>query len=90
MILAREAGEQIEMDDISNESFMPESCMTGTVENFYKEMEKHEAHFSSLYDKAATNGNKLKFVASYKNGKAAVGLQEINPQHDFYHLYGKR
>lgn len=89
MILAREAGEQIEMDDISNASFMPESCMTGTVENFYKEMEKHEVHFRSLYDKAAANGNKLKFVASYKNGKAAVGLQEINPQHDFYHLYGK-
>ncbi len=89
MILAREAGEQIEMDDISNESFMPEACMTGTVENFYTEMEKHEAHFRNLYDKAAVNGNKLKFVASYKNGKAAVGLQQINPQHDFYHLYGK-
>lgn len=89
MILAREAGEEIEMDDISNESFMPESCMTGTVENFYSEMEKHEAHFRKLYDKAAANGNKLKFVASYQNGKAAVGLKEIDPQHDFYHLYGK-
>jgi len=22
-------------------------------------------------------------------GKAAVGLQHINPEHDFYHLYGK-
>lgn len=89
MILAREAGEQIEMEDISNESFMPESCMTGSVDNFYKEMEKHEAHFKQLYDKAAANGNILKFVASYKDGKAAVGLKEINPQHDFYHLYGK-
>ncbi|MBO9573955.1 MAG: bifunctional aspartate kinase/homoserine dehydrogenase I, partial [Chitinophagaceae bacterium] len=89
MILAREAGEQIEMEDISNESFMPESCMTGTVENFYNEMEKHESHFRSLYDKAAANGNKLKFVASYKDGKAAVGLKQIDPQHDFYHLYGK-
>jgi aspartokinase/homoserine dehydrogenase 1 len=89
MILAREAGEQIEMEDISNESFMPESCMTGSVENFYKEMEKHEAHFRKLYEKAAANGNKLKFVASYKDGKAAVGLKEIDPQHDFYHLYGK-
>lgn len=89
MILAREAGEQIEMEDISNESFMPESCMTGSVENFYKEMEKQEAHFKKIYDKAAANGNKLKFVASYKDGKAAVGLKEINPQHDFYHLYGK-
>ena len=27
MILAREAGEQLEMTDIANNSFMPESCM---------------------------------------------------------------
>ncbi len=89
MILAREAGEQIEMEDITNESFMPDSCMTGDVENFYAQMEKEEAHFKKIYAKAAANGNKLKFVASYENGKAAVGLREIDPQHDFYHLYGK-
>ncbi|MEP7256730.1 MAG: bifunctional aspartate kinase/homoserine dehydrogenase I [Flavitalea sp.] len=89
MILAREAGEQIEMADISNETFMPASCMTGDVENFYKEMAKEEAHFKKLYKKAADAGTKLKFVAIYENGKAAVGLQQIDPQHDFYHLYGK-
>ena len=61
----------------------------GDVENFYKEMAKHEAHFKALYTEAADAGKKLKFVASYKNGKAAVGLQHIDPQHDLYHLYGK-
>ena len=40
MILARETGEKIEMDDIENNSFMPESCMKGSVENFYAEMRK--------------------------------------------------
>ena len=35
MILAREAGEKIEMEDITNNAFMPESCMKGTVEDFY-------------------------------------------------------
>ncbi len=89
MILARESGEKIEMDDIDNNSFMPESCMKGTVENFYAEMEKQEAHFKAIFEEAAAKGNKLKFVASYENGKAAVGLQYINPEHDFYHLYGK-
>jgi aspartokinase/homoserine dehydrogenase 1 len=39
MILAREAGEQLEMEQISNNSFMPASCMQGDVDNFYKEME---------------------------------------------------
>ncbi|MEO8771797.1 MAG: bifunctional aspartate kinase/homoserine dehydrogenase I [Ferruginibacter sp.] len=89
MILAREAGEQIEMEDIANNSFMPESCMQGTVEQFYIEMEKHEAHFKSLYEKANADGNKLKFVATFNNGKASVGLQHIDPKHDLYHLYGK-
>jgi aspartokinase/homoserine dehydrogenase 1 len=89
MILARESGEKLEMEDISNESFMPESCMKGTVENFYNEMEKHEDHFLKLVEKAKKEGKKLKFVAKFEDGKAAVGLQHIDPQHDFYHLYGK-
>ena len=95
MILARETGENLEMDDISNNSFMPESCMQGDVENFYNEMEKHEAHFREIYNEAEAKNQKLKFVASYRHSlssgdsKASVGLQHIDPQHDFYHLYGK-
>ena len=89
MILAREAGERLEMDEITNHSFMPEACMQGSVVEFYDEMAKHEAHFKALYDEAKNAGNKLKFVASYNNGKASVGLQQIPPQHDLYHLYGK-
>jgi len=89
MILARESGEQLEMDDITNNSFMPESCMQGTVEDFYTEMEKQEAYFKNLYNSAASAGKKLKFVASFENGKASVGLKHIDPAHDFYHLYGK-
>ncbi len=89
MILAREAGEQLEMDNIACNSFLPESCMNGTVDDFYKEMEKHEAHFLKLYKAAEAENGKLKFVATYNEGKASVGLQHISPQHDLYHLYGK-
>jgi aspartokinase/homoserine dehydrogenase 1 len=89
MILARESGEKLEMIDISNNSFMPESCMKGDVDNFYKEMEKYESHFLKLVSEAKDAGKKLKFVAKYEDGKASVGLQHIDPKHDFYHLYGK-
>ncbi|WP_121354558.1 bifunctional aspartate kinase/homoserine dehydrogenase I [Flavisolibacter nicotianae] len=89
MILAREAGEPLEMEAITNQTFMPESCMQGSVEDFYAEMERQEAHFKALYAEAAAAGKKLKFVATYENGKAAVGLKHIDPAHDFYHLYGK-
>jgi aspartokinase/homoserine dehydrogenase 1 len=93
MILAREAGEQIEMEGISNNSFMPESCMTGSVEDFYAAMEKEEAHFKKIFEAAKAAGKKLKFVASYTPSApetiAAVGLQQVDPKSDFYHLYGK-
>jgi len=89
MILAREAGEQIEMDAIENSSFMPNECMQGTVDEFYTSMGKFESHFKSLYEEANAKGNKLKFVASFENGKASVGLQQIQPNHDLYNLFGK-
>lgn len=89
MILARESGVKIEMEDIGNNSFMPPSCMTGSVQDFYNEMAKEEEHFKKLVEKAKAAGCVLKFVASYDNGKASVGLQHIDPKHDLYHLYGK-
>ncbi len=94
MILAREAGDTIEMEDIENNSFMPPSCMQGTVEDFYTEMEIQENHFKKIYEEADAKGNKLKFVATYNsmdngNFKATVGLKQIHTAHDFYHLYGK-
>ena len=38
LILAREAGQKIEMEDIQNNSFLPESCMNGDVNAFYEEL----------------------------------------------------
>jgi bifunctional aspartokinase / homoserine dehydrogenase 1 len=89
LILAREAGYELEMEDIENNGFLPASCFEGSVEDFYAEMAKHEAHFKGLYEEAKGQDCKLKFVASFKDGKASVGLQQIPTWHDFYHLYGK-
>ncbi len=96
MILARETGEQLEMEQIGNTSFMPASCMTGSVADFYSAMAKEEDHFKKMYAEAVAAGKKLKFVAAYspsgvgnENNKASVGLRPIDPQSDFYHLYGK-
>jgi aspartokinase/homoserine dehydrogenase 1 len=89
LILAREAGEKIEMEDITNNSFLPAECFEGSVADFYKAMLKHEGHFKKLYHEAAEKNCKLKFVAEYANGKASVGLKHIPNDSDFYHLYGK-
>ena len=89
MILARESGQQLEMEDISNEYFLPAACFEGTVEDFYAEMARQESHFKRIYGEAVVKNCKLKFVATYENGKASVGLRHIPSDSDFYHLYGK-
>lgn len=89
MILAREAGERMEIDDIENRSFLPASCFEGTVDDFYLELAKQENHFHALYQQASIVGNKLKFMATYEHGSARVGLELVSPESDFYHLYGK-
>jgi bifunctional aspartokinase / homoserine dehydrogenase 1 len=89
MILAREIGHSLEMKDIVNHSFLPESCFHGTVEDFYEEMLQQESHFQKLYQEAAAENCELKFIATYENGKAMVGLEKVPPESDFFHLYGK-
>jgi bifunctional aspartokinase / homoserine dehydrogenase 1 len=90
LILAREAGFAMEMADISNVAFLPESCLAGTVEDFYAEMTQREAHFRKLLDDATAQGLKLKYIASLEGGKkASVGLQSIGPDHNFANLSGK-
>ena len=89
LILARESGHRLDIDAIENESFLPqESLDTTTNEAFFDSLTKHENSFQELYGKAASKGCKLKYVARFENGKAAVGLQEIPEGHDFYHLEG--
>ncbi|MGN7785022.1 bifunctional aspartate kinase/homoserine dehydrogenase I [Niabella sp. 22666] len=89
LILAREAGHEMQMEDIGNNGFLPEECMEGDVEAFYACMHRHEAHFKQLLDEANAQNCKLKFVATFNEGKASVGLQHIAPENDLYHLYGK-
>ena len=89
LILAREAGFQMEMSDIENKGFLPESCLKGSVEDFYNEMEKHETYFRELLENAKSQNLSLKYIASLANGKASVGLQSIGAAHNFANLSGK-
>ncbi|WP_326985017.1 bifunctional aspartate kinase/homoserine dehydrogenase I [Chryseobacterium sp. MYb264] len=89
LILARESGYSLEFNQIENESFLPEECLRGSVEDFYQSLIKYENHFKNLLSEAKNNGKILKYVAEFKDGKAKVGLQHIAPESDLYHLYGK-
>lgn len=90
LILIRESGYVMEMDAIENNSFLPIECMeTETNEEFFISLTKHAAHFEGLLAEAKTKESRLKFVASFDNGKANVGLQFIPKESPFYNLEGK-
>lgn len=90
LILARESGVQMELEDITNHSFLPKEALDApSVDAFYEQLDVHAGHFLALREKADAEGKRLKFVARYENGKASVGLQSIAPDHPFFKLEGK-
>ena len=89
MILARESGLRIELEDIVNNSFLPEECLkTKDNKSFFASLEANQNHFEELLQAAEKNDSKLKYVAQLEKGKASVGLQQIPQGHDFYNLEG--
>ncbi len=89
LILARESGNQLEINDIENKPFLPqESLDTTNNDDFFASLKKHEENFQKLYKNAIEADSKLKYVAQFENGKASVGLQKIPKGHDFYNLEG--
>lgn len=90
LILARESGNEIDLQDIENTSFLPKASNEATtVADFYETLKTEAAHFDGLYQKAQQNDSRLKYVAEFTNGKAKVSLQEIGKEHPFYNLEGK-
>lgn len=90
LILIRESGYRMEIEDIHNESFLPKECMdTTNNDDFFKSLTKHAEHFENLLAQAKAHNSRLKFVAKFDNGKASVGLQFIPSDHPFYNLEGK-
>lgn len=89
LILARESGFELELEDIVNKSFLPqESLETTNNEAFYISLQEREAHFQQLFEQATKENCRLKYVAEFVDGKANVGLQHIDPNHPFYNLEG--
>jgi aspartokinase/homoserine dehydrogenase 1 len=90
LILIRESGYKMEIEDIANESFLPVECLeTKNNENFFASLIKNAAHFESLYKEALAKDSRLKYVAKFEDGKASVGLQFIPKESPFYNLEGK-
>ncbi len=90
LILIRESGYQMEIEDIENKSFLPAECINTTDnDSFFASLIKNASHFDNLLKEANEKNSRLKFVATFENGKASVGLEFIPQESPFYNLEGK-
>ncbi len=89
LILAREAGNELEEKDIKTTPCVPVHCMEYEGEAFFEALEKEEAFFKKQYEAAQKNGKKLKYVAKFNAEEASTQPMEVASDHPFYHLDGK-
>ena len=90
LILLRESGFSYEMEQIESVPFIPANCMEApSVDIFLDRVAQQESYFQQMVAEAKDKNCKLKYVASYKDGKAETGLKMISPDSPLYNLEGK-
>ncbi len=88
LILVREAGYKLEMEEIQLESLVPaEMSLSGSVEEFLSDLERYDSLFNERRENAQNEGKVLRYIASYENGKAEVALKAVDKYHPFYSLH---
>lgn len=88
VILAREAGYQVEQEDVEKHLFVPESYFQGTVEDFWKTLPELDADFETRRKELEAQGLRWRFVAKLVEGKTTVSLETVDASHPFYQLEG--
>lgn len=89
LILSRETGLSLELQDIDIENLVPLDCRGDVnVDEFFRSLEKHDAHFDKLRNAAAAKKEKLRYKAVLRDGKVKVHLGSVDEQHPFYSLSG--
>lgn len=88
VILTREAGYEIEQEDVEARLFIPQSFFEGTLEDFWKNLPSLDAEWERRRQVLEKDQRVWRFVAKFADGKGSVSLQEFSPEHPFYVLEG--
>ena len=88
VILAREAGYKIEQADVEKNLFIPDEFFKGSLEDFWQKIPSLDADFEARRRVLEGEKKRWRFVARFEEGKASVGLQEVDSRHPFYGLEG--
>lgn len=89
LILARNAGFEIEAEQVNLGAILPESCAKAPdVLAFYQELKNANAYFETLKKDAEAAGKVLRYIGKLENGKVEISLQSVGSDHPFYALSG--
>ena len=88
VILAREAGYQVEQDDVEKNLFIPQEFFDGSLDDFWKNLPTLDADFEERRRHLESEGKRWRFVAKMENKKTSVSLCEVDKDHPFYMLEG--
>ncbi|GHS87592.1 bifunctional aspartate kinase/homoserine dehydrogenase I [Bacteroidia bacterium] len=83
LILGREIGLELEINEVQTAAFLPEECLQGSVEDFYISVEKHEAYFKGLFDKVHKAGKKLAYYIDIAKGNIQTSVGAFDLSHPF-------
>lgn len=88
VILAREAGYEINQEDVESHLFIPQRFFEGTIDEFWKNLPSLDADFEARRAVLEKENKVWRFVAKFENGRGSVSLGEYNRDHSFYVLEG--
>jgi aspartokinase/homoserine dehydrogenase 1 len=87
IILGREMGLKIEMQDVKVESLIPPGLEQGTPDEFLANLPKFDADMKKRFDAAAAKGKVLRYMGRLTaDGKATVGVAELDRTHAFANI----
>jgi bifunctional aspartokinase / homoserine dehydrogenase 1 len=86
LILSREAGYQIEEQDVIIKRFLPDTIFNGSLDTFWEKVKTLDEGFEEKRKKLEIAGKKWRFFARFENGKASVELLEVDSTHPAFSL----
>ncbi|MDL2222586.1 bifunctional aspartate kinase/homoserine dehydrogenase I [Bacteroidales bacterium OttesenSCG-928-M11] len=88
VILSREAGYEVNREDVKQESFIPAKYFEGSLDEFWDTISELDTEFEEKRKSLEQEGKKFRYVAEMDNGKCSVGLQAVERNHPFFELEG--
>ncbi len=90
LILARETGFKMELDEIQIDSLLPSKINYNlSINQFLSHMKTIDNKYQELYNKAQQENKKLRYIASWDGNVAKVGLQSVSNHNPFYYQQGR-